>query len=218
MKTFTISLIALILSASVYGQKDQYETAMADNLERLAKAENKEDFQDLANQFDRIAAVETGEWLPLYYAGFCYNNLSFMTPDGDQIDQLLDKAQDYIDRANAIVDNEVELNILQGFLYQARISVNPMERGMMYSGKAEGQYKEARSIDPENPRIYYLLGMNIYNTPPMFGGGAENAQPLFSKADEKFASFEPQSPLHPDWGAEMNKSMLEQCNKQIKNN
>ena len=44
MKTFTISLIALILSASVYGQKDQYETAMADNLERLAKAENKEDF------------------------------------------------------------------------------------------------------------------------------------------------------------------------------
>ena len=218
MKTLTLSIITMMIAASVIGQNDQFATAMSDNLKSLAKAENSEDYQNLANQFDRIAGVETAEWLPLYYAGFCYINMSFSERDGDKVDQLLDKAQKYIDRAEEMNSNSAELAILQGFLFQGRISVNPMTRGMKYAGKADDQFREAKRIDPENPRIYYLLGMNAYNTPSMFGGGAKAAQPHFSEAAEKYKTFEPQSKLDPNWGEESNKNMLEQCNKQIKNN
>ena len=218
MKTLTITMISILITLASFSQSDQYVTAMSDNLKSLAKAENSEDFQNLANQFDRIAGVETAEWLPLYYAGFCYINMSFSERDGDKTDQLLDKAQKYIDRAEEINSNEAELAILQGFLFQGRISVDPMTRGMKYAGKANDQFLEAKNIDPENPRIYYLLGMNKYNTPSMFGGGATVAQPYFSEAAEKYKSFEPLSELYPDWGEKSNKNMLEQCNKQIKNN
>jgi len=218
MKTLTITLITMMITVLSFGQNNQYTATMADNLKTLAKAETNDDFQTLANNFDRIAGVETNEWLPLYYAGYCYINMSFSEQDGDVVDQLLDKAQKYIDRAEEISPDEPEVIILQGFLYQGRISVNPMSRGMKYSGRAEDQFLEAKKIDPENPRTYFLLGMNTYNTPSMFGGGAKAAQPYFEKAAEKFKTFESQSDLYPNWGEENNKNKLEQCNKQIKNN
>jgi len=218
MKTLTLSIIAIMIATAVCSQNDQYFNAMQENLKTLAKAKNNEDFQELANQFERIAGAETGEWLPLYYAGYCYINMSFSETNGDKIDLLLDKAQKHIDRAEVIAEKEEEIILLQGFLYLGRISVDPMERGRKYSGKAEDQFIKAKKINPENPRTYFLLGMNTYNMPEMFGGGAQVAQPYFEKADEKFATFEPQNELYPDWGMETNKTMLKECNKQIGNN
>jgi len=104
------------------------------------------------------------------------------------------------------------LHVLQGMLYQARIKIDPAGRGMTYSMKANEELNKAKEYNPDNPRAYYLLGMNVLHTPESFGGGPEAACPLFKKADEKFRTYIPQNVLSPTWGPERNLSfMKESC-------
>jgi hypothetical protein len=86
-----------------------------------------------------------------------------------------------------------------------------MSRGMQYSQLAEESFEKAKTINPENPRIYYLQGQSIFYTPEAFGGGKKNALPLFKQAKEKFDKFEPVSPISPNWGKEQNQQLLETC-------
>lgn len=218
MKTLTFSIIAMMIAATTFGQGDQYLKTMQDNLKSMAKAESPEDFQQIANRFERVAVVEPGKWLPSYYAGYSYIIMSFNETDGDRVDQLLDLAQKHIDRALEVAPNESEIYTIQGLLFQARISVDYMARGMKYSQKAQASLGKAKSLNPENPRIYYLIGQNLYNTPPFAGGGPDKAHPYFKQAKEKYASFTLVNELYPDWGMKENEGLLKRSSEQIKNN
>lgn len=90
--------------------------------------------------------------------------------------------------------------MLQAFLFLARIQAYPMERGMEYSMKANASLEKAVSLNPENPRSYYLRGTTLYFTPEQYGGGKEAAMPLLMQAKEKFAQFVPPSEFWPRWG------------------
>jgi tetratricopeptide (TPR) repeat protein len=129
----------------------------------------------------------------------------------EKIDSYLDHAQKFIDKALTIDQNESEIYLLQGFLHQARIGVDPMSRGQKYAALAHESFEKAKALNPENPRIYYLMAMSVLNTPEMFGGGKKNALPLFLQAKEKFDAFKPASAVSPSWGAEHNQQMLEKC-------
>jgi hypothetical protein len=98
-------------------------------------------------------------------------------------------------------------------LHQARISVDFMARGMKYSQMAQEVLNQALALDPENPRAYYLLGMNLYSTPKMFGGGPQVALPLFQKAQGKFETFVLKNDLMPGWGSDRNLAMISECEK-----
>ncbi len=78
-----------------------------------------------------------------------------------------------------------ELNALQAYLYQGRIQVNAI-RGMKYSSMAVDVLDKAIKLNPANARAYFLMGMNVYHTPKMFGGGAKKALPHVKKALECF--------------------------------
>lgn len=173
-------------------------------------ARNEQDFQNLANSFERIANAESDQWHPLYYAGFCYINLSFISKDNVQKDAYLDKAQEFVDKAIEIYPDESEIHVLQGLLHQGRIQIDPAQRGMIYSQKAAQSLEEAKSYNPDNPRAYYLLGLNILHTPEAFGGGAENACKQFSKAYELFTSERPEHVLLPTWGGDRNQTLYNQ--------
>ena len=68
----------------------------------------------------------------------------------------------------------------------------------------------------KNPRPYYLKGQNTYFTPAFFGGGVENALPLFKEAQAKFDAFEKASSIHPDWGAGTNSYFLNKAEEDLK--
>jgi hypothetical protein len=119
-------------------------------------------------------------------------------------------AQKHLDMLEKQGIKESEIQALQAFVYQLRIT--DMAKGMKYSMLAGEQLDEAEKLNPNNPRIYYLRGMNIFHTPKSFGGGANNAKPLFEKAAALFKSQKPATALEPNWGEWHNNKMLAECN------
>jgi tetratricopeptide (TPR) repeat protein len=213
MKKLTLVFVLSLTLSGVFAQKSVYETEMKKNIDLLYAAKNLSEYQKVANKFDLIANKETTKWLPLYYASFTRILMSYSEKDEDKKDALLDEAQKPLDKALKIKENESELLVLQGMLYQARISVSPMVRGYKYSTLSNNSLNEAKKINKENPRIYYLAGMNVLNMPSMFGGGKEKALPYFQKAKEKYDKFTVSNELMPNWGKSGNEEKLAYCNK-----
>ncbi|MEN8203685.1 MAG: hypothetical protein ABFS28_13900 [Bacteroidota bacterium] len=204
-----IALLALLLaSASLSGQDKPYESTMLRTIESLHKATEKEDYLSCASQFERVANAEKIRWLPYYYSAYSLIILSFEESNGAEKDLILDRAQEMLDRALELEPDESELHALQAFLYPSRILVDPMNRGMAYMEKIFVSLERAKSLNPENPRPWFLEGMNKLNLPPAMGGGAEVARPILEKADARFRAFTNEDPLWPDWGAEANQAEL----------
>lgn len=200
-------LIAIALPA--YAQKDAYTLAMKSAIEILDQASESGQFTESANRFERIANAEEDLWLPYYYASYSLVVMSFDEQDGEKRDQILDRAQDLLDKALALEPKESELHVLQAFLYPSRIMVDPMGRGMLYIEKMFSSLETARTQNPENPRSYFLEGVNKLNLPPSMGGGAEVAKPVLEEALVKFKAFKNPDPLWPAWGEEATMAELE---------
>ncbi|MBP6977489.1 MAG: hypothetical protein KBB71_04150 [Lentimicrobiaceae bacterium] len=214
MKTLVITFAIFMINLAGFSQKDQYTAIMKTNIEKMYTSQTVDEYQSSANTFERIALTEKKEWLPSYYASYCYIMMAFMAQKPDQIDPYLDLAQKHLDHAMAIDGKETELFVLQGMLHQARISVDFMGRGIAYSQMAQGELEKAAAIDPKNPRAFYLMGMNVYSTPPMYGGGPEVALPLFKRAQENFELREAvNNDLMPTWGEEHNSQMITECER-----
>ena len=195
-------IFLLLLLGFVYAQNNaMYMQAMGEAMTAMGKAQSLDELKSSANQFGRIADVETQNWIPGYYAVLNQTRAAFSMgeEDGD-LDVALDEAQTRLDGLLKIFPNESELWSLQGMVYQARIQKNPMVRGMTYSGKANKAFEKAKILNEDNPRAWLLHAQNIMHTPGFFGGGMDNACPLFSTALEKFNSFQQDTPFYPSWG------------------
>jgi hypothetical protein len=81
---------------------------------------------------------------------------------------------------------------------------------MSYGQQAAGYLQKGMQLNPNNPRLYYLQGMSVFNTPEQFGGGKAKAKPVFQKAVDLYKA-EQTKPLHPHWGQEQATQMLAQC-------
>lgn len=216
MKTSIIILAMILLS--VFGKaNDVYQKAMSQSIDKLFQSQTIQDYVDVANQFERISSIEKQEWLPFYYASFSYIMISFHEADNTKKDQYLDQAQKYLDQAMAIEPNESELYMLQGFLYPSRINIDPINRGMAYMGKMNAALDKALTLNPDNPRVYYLRATMTYHMPEAYGGGAVKALPLFQTAAEKFMIFKPKTKLSPNWGKEMNDAELKKIKESMAN-
>ena len=179
----TIIIFALLLGTVFAQDNGLYMQAMGDALGSMSKIETNDDRKAVINQFERIAEVEQENWIPGYFTVLNQAILSFnMGDDGDARDAVLDEAQTRLDALLKANKGESELWALQGMVYQGRIQVSPMVRGMTYSGKANSAFEKAQKLNPENPRGWVLHAQNVMYTPAFFGGGMDNACPLFTKA------------------------------------
>ena len=209
MRTTLLALLTMLFSLPVFAA--DYEATMKTNIQKIGEAKTVADYNTLAAQFERIANAEKTKWQPAYYAVLCYlNAVTMLQLTEDEKTAQLDKAQPIMDNLKKNFKNESEVFALQGFLYEMRIM--GMASAMKYSSLATEVLEEAEKMNPANPRIYYLQGMNIFHTPKAFGGGKEKAKPLFEKAALLFENAKPATALDPTWGAEYNKRMIEQCN------
>ncbi|MDI3527400.1 MAG: hypothetical protein PWR03_1583 [Tenuifilum sp.] len=208
---FVAVVAASVWSAKLFGQNSDYIQAMKETLALVDSAKTDDEVKDCIARFERIGVSESNRWEPQYYQAFLWIHLAYRSKDGDQIDKLLDKAQICIDKAKELNPDKSELYALQGWLYQARITVNPM-RGMTYSGKAAEVLQKSLELNPSNPRAHFLMGMNFYYTPKMFGGGTKKALPYFERADKLFKASATED-LKPKWGMATNSRMIKVCKK-----
>ena len=210
-----IILLAIIICATVFNSLAAgYEETMKQNIDKLNQLRSATELVDLANQFDRIGQKETDKWLPGYYAAYSYISILFFNQDltNEQKQGYLDQAQKQIDHILTITDKESEIFALQGMLYEMRIS-DPAE-GYKYSTLSNEALSKAELMNAENPRVFYLKGLNLFYTPAQYGGGAAIAKPLFEKAASLFEKSKDNTSLLPAWGEYHNNMMLKQCTGQ----
>jgi len=212
MSRIFLTLTLFIASLSSFAQNNAYQTTMTGLMLKMNAAKSIEMYTPVANGFERVANAEPKQWLPKYYAAFCYIMQAMMNPNKDQIDPIIDQAEKLLTDASVIINND-EILCLQAFCKSARIGVNPMARGMKYGMESAKLLESAKAMNPENPRIYLLQGQSAFYTPEAFGGGKAKAKPIFEQALAKYAAFKPSDELAPNWGSEEATRMLDICNK-----
>lgn len=212
----TFALLMLLLSSILFAQQtDKFRSNMLPNIDKMDTTWSKIGFQNLANTFERISNAEPDQWLPAYYASYCMSSQIYFVEDIGMVDDILDKADELLEKAETLMPDEPEIWILQAKINQSRISVDPQSRGAKYGPIAGQLLGKALGASPDNPRAWYLKGSNLYFTPAMWGGGADKALPVLETAVEKFKVFKYEDDLWPRWGSGSADWMLKMCKDTI---
>ncbi len=212
-RIITLTILLAAITCNVFSSN--YKEVMKTNIDKMWSLSSSTELITLANQFERIAYAEKEEWLPGYYAAYCFVRSTFFDEmENDEKHKQLDKSQSIIDQLLKTNNSESEIFALQALIYQLRIT--DMSKGYKYSRLSLEALTVAEKLNPKNPRIYYLKGSNTFHTPKMFGGGKENAKPYLEKAAEIFANQENMDKLLPSWGSAHCNDLLRQCDTEDK--
>lgn len=205
-----VLVIISMFVAGMLAAQSKYETAMAKGLEQFKAAKTVEDMNAASAFFERVGDAEKDKWLPYYYAAQANYFTGWMNTKADK-DKVAEKSKDLITKAEVIEKNNAEIYCLRQMVAILQMTVDPMSRWQSYGAEASAAITNAIKADPNNPRIYYLNGQTLMNTPEAFGGGKGVAKKLFEKSIELYKTFQPASPLHPNWGKEEAEKLLAAC-------
>ena len=199
---FSVFLCGLLTTQA---QSDKYVTAMQ---KTLVMFDSTADFQSVSNTFERIGDAEKTQWLPYYYAGLALTTSGWNDAKLDKdansarVDALCDKAES--------IEKNAEIYSLRNMAATQQMMIDPQTRWQTYGVEASTALQKGMQLDPNNPRLYYLQGMSLFNTPAAFGGGKEKAKPIFEKSVALFKTFKVK-PLYPDWGEVRAEEMVAKC-------
>lgn len=203
--------LLLFISTTVFGQtSDKFKTAVKKGLEQLSAGRTTADFVQTANYFERISQAEPTEWYPVYYSAYSSLVAGLLTDDKALKDQYFDKALKLAAAAGDLSKNNSEIYVLIGYAQYMKMSVDPPSR-LEFMAKSAASLETAKSLDPENPRVYLVRGQDAFYTPEAFGGGKVPAKPLLEASVAKYETFKPADELAPSWGAGQAKTLLERC-------
>jgi hypothetical protein len=208
MKKTILILMTSLMGAAVFAQgnnapSEKYVKAMEVLVPAVDTSHSIDGLADLANSFERIANAEKTQWLPYYYSALCNINIAnmyFQMKQPDKIDPLMDKAEPMLNKAEELEKNNSEIFCLKKMFNTGKMMADPMNRFMIYKSLADEALATARKLDPENPRVDLLEGIDKYYTPEQFGGSKEEGKKLFQEASKKMETFKPASSIHPSWG------------------
>ena len=217
-KSILLIAAALFGMTTMFGQSEKYLQVMEQKVTGFDTVRSAEGLQELANTFERIATAEKTQWLPYYYAALSNVNLGYnyvfaagpMGGNADKSDPLADKAQQLLDKAEELSKDNSEIFIVRKMLASLRMMGDVMNRYMTYGPAAGEALAMAKKLNPENPRVFMLEGIDKFNTPEQFGGSKEEAKMLLEEALKKYDAFKPESPIHPTWGIGSVKYFLSQ--------
>lgn len=215
-KNFLVTLVILFSAGVLNAQTtasaasfSPFETAMLGNIKQLDTASTGTALIALANNFERIGKAEKTRWQPFYYAAYCYTVMAFLTQDKSNIDVLADKAEAFLQLAEANEKENSEITCLYAMINSCRILVDPVSRFQTKGKEVHMLLGQAKLQNVNNPRIYLLEARILMRTPDAFGGGKEIAKKSAELALEKFRAFTPESVIAPAWGETQVKSLLE---------
>ena len=206
-KTMTIMTI-LLVSLSVLAQPKKYNKSMSKALEILQESNTVEGYLECAATFDEIASNYGEMWMPPYYAAYCRIIASFDENDYGLKDEYLTQAGLSLEEALELAPEESEVQALSAFHALGLMAADPESNGPIYLEDFNYAILRAKSLNPENPRPYYMDGLLKANLPEFMGGGTAAAKPIHMLAAEKFEKFQSEDPLWPNWGKALNQEQL----------
>ncbi len=201
-----ILITTMLVSSWVLGQ-DAYTKGMSKAFELWGSQKPVE----AANLFERIATAEPDNWLPFYYVSQINTFAAFAEKDKEKHSQLLEKAQQYVDLANAISPKNADILVQQAMVHTAWIASDGATYGMTLSGKVAALYKEASILDPENPRVILSKAEWDMGSAKYFGKDTSPYCKDVERSLELFTNFKPATPFHPSWGKERAEEVLQNC-------
>jgi tetratricopeptide (TPR) repeat protein len=157
---------------------------------------------------DRALAALPDDALLQHYAAYAAYRESVlaMARAGDG-DAARGEAQALLQRADSLLERSAgRLPLPESFALRASVLGMQIAAGrnpaaaMWLGPRANAAMEEAARRGPRNPRVLLLRGISAFNTPKLWGGGADRARAYLAEAAELFAADRPASPL-PAWGA-----------------
>lgn len=203
-----VAILFVLFVSTVVSAQTQYEKGMT----KALKLWQEQKLTEASALFERISKVEKNEWLPSYYVATIEITSSFGLKDEVKLNAKLKKAQEFLDVASSISENNPEIIINQALLNTAYIVFDGQKYGMDMSIKNAELYQKALKLAPENPRV--ILGKAEWdmNSAGYFGKPIEpyckdvkKAASLFEK--EKLPKF------YPAYGKVRVKEVLKRCGK-----
>ncbi len=212
MKRIIIYTVFCVITTLTFGQNPKFIDAMKAALTEMDAAQTADQMLSMSNKFERIAMAEKTEWLPYYYAALARTTAVFMSENQSKTDEILDVAEKHALKADSLMPNNSETYVLRSMITGGRIMVDPTTRGQQYGMQSMMLMNQAMTLDPANPRSYYVMGQSLFYTPPQFGGGKDKGCEMMATAKEKYKTFTPASEIQPRWGEEqLDQSMKESC-------
>lgn len=202
MKKYILSAALSCVSVITFAQAG-YEKIMTEKIAKIETCKTVDDFQTLANDFQRIGDKEKGKWLPNYYAAFSYiqkGRVLMREGKMESLDETADQAQKFVDAAGSIEKDNSEIHLLQKMIFSLKMMVNPQQRYMTYGMQAAEELTRSESFDSSNPRVALIKAEDVYFTPEQYGGSKTKGLELFKLALEKFNAYKPKTTLDPNWG------------------
>lgn len=192
----TVILMSVLLPANA---QSKYETEMGKALTEFGEAQTADDMEKAAQHFDRIAKVETGNWLPLYYAMFI-RTLNAFSMDKDKAIKKVDDLEGLYSNLESMdgIDKS-EVLTLRGLFRTVKVAKDPQTYGMSLSGAIIKDYDDALKLNPKNPRAMYLLAQYNMGGAEFWGKDPKDYCPQVQQAKEIFAS-EKKENFEPKWG------------------
>jgi hypothetical protein len=214
MKKLLVVIAVYLTVLVIYSNNakaDDFSDAMMDAKKDLSTALNtleKSDMLKVRGQFERILQLKQDEWLVNYYVALCdyFLGISEMSGGSNLGEEAKKNLQKYTESGLELVNGVIQKKsdfadayILKKFLNFARWSY---EQDKMNDIIAVDQQTEpkAKQYGEKNPRYYLVNGISAYWTPDAFGGGADRALELLSKANDLYSSSKPENELYPEWG------------------
>lgn len=205
--------VALLVSATTLAQGQTLEEIIVQNLPGVSMMKSANELMATMAQFDLAADQFPDQWAAQYYAAFTKVTVSYKLEGIPQKDQVLDEADAYLAKAKALGPDKAETYVLAAMIANARLAVDGQNRWMKYGPIFNEQLDKAKSLNADNPRIYYLQGTSLFFTPEQFGGGKKTSLPYFEKAKPLFEKESKATVLEPYWGAENNAYFISECTK-----
>ena len=210
----TLFVFSLLLTG--WSQEPRYEKAMIKNIEQLDSAITKGGFNELANNFERIASAEKDQWLPYYYAAYSQVMYAYTQQDLSKIDPIATKATDLINQAKVLAEGaNSEIYVIESMIASALISVDPNVRWVQYGKTSLVSMQKAQAADPTNPRAFYLEAISLCISPPEFGGDRAKSVEMLNRVMTMHDEFKPASAIHPTWGVLGTQLYLQQCGSEV---
>ena len=204
--TKIITIIALFV-ASVVSAQGQFEQGMGKALQTWKEGKPVE----AVAQLERIASVEKTNWLPNYYIALINTTQAFGEIDKTKMLSLIEAAQKAQDVCNSLAQEHPEVLVMQAMIHTANIVYDPMTNGQKLSGDVLYILNKAYKIAPENPRVVFQKASFEIGMAQYFGQDTKPMCAQIEKAIELFATFKPETALHPSWGLDRAQAELKNC-------